>query len=284
MEEHKKRQYSFTERILFPSTLINRRKLEKELYGKTIVITGASYGVGRQLAQSLSFTETLLILVGRTKSKLEEVKLDIESTGGKAEIYSCDLRNDIEIESFIRYLKQDNKTVDIFVNNAGKSIRRSVSDSLDRFHDFKRTMDINYFAPVKLTLALIPILEQKKGHIINISAINVLLLPAPKWSAYQSSKTAIDQWFRSNSPELQSKGIKTSTVYLPLVKTRMMAPTKAYEKLPAMKPEHVAKIIGKLLLNKRRKFKPWWLGPIEVVSIIFKKPITYFIHLNHRNK
>jgi len=131
-------------------------------------------------------------------------------------------------------------------------------------------MAINYFAPVQLLLSLIPILKRNKGHIINVSTVNVLLVPFPYWAAYQASKSAFDTWFRSVAPELNAMGIATSSVYLPLVKTRMILPTKAYQKLPAMSPEHVAKIICRLICTRKRKYRPWWMLPGQFASIMFR--------------
>jgi len=282
MNENARRKYSLLEHLLFPPKRVNLKKLENAVRGKTILITGASFGIGAQVSSFLAFQETHLILVGRTASKLDELQKKIEASGGNAEVFYADLRVESQIDAFIAFLLNKEKGVDIFISNAGKSIRRSVLNSLDRFHDYSRTMDINYFAPVKLSLALIPILALNKGHVINVSALNVLLEPMPNWSAYQASKTAFDQWFRSVSPELNHKGITTTTLYLPLVKTRMIAPTKSYEIMPAMNTEHVARIVGKLILNRKSQFKPWWTVFMEAGSLIFRKPIKYFLKLKLR--
>ena len=130
-------------------------------------------------------------------------------------------------------------------------------------------MALNYFAPVQLLLHLIPQLEKNKGQVINISAVNVLLPPAPYWAAYQASKSAFDQWWRSVSPELNAKDIATTTIYLPLVRTRMIVPTKIYDKVPAMSPQHVAKIIAKTIYTQRKQFKPWWLIFGQWAGLIF---------------
>ena len=133
----------------------------------------------------------------RTEEKLNLVKNEVESKGATAEVRALDLRNEEQLEAFILGLTLREKSIDVFVSNAGKSIRRSIYESLDRGHDFERTMAINYYVPVKICLALIPILERNSGHILNISAINVLIEPMPEWAAYQASKSAFDQWFRS---------------------------------------------------------------------------------------
>lgn len=270
MDKEEKQKYRLIEHLLFPKTFLNEAKLKESLKEKTVLITGASFGIGESLSLLLGTTDAKLILIGRTKEKLLSVQNKIIKGGGFAEIYVIDLRNDDEIQSFIQYLKKL-KRLDVLVNNAGKSIRRPLVESLNRYHDFSRTMAINYEAPVKLILALLPKLEKNHGHIINISALNVLMAPAPYWTAYQASKSAFDQWFRSASPEIEHMGITTTSIYLPLVKTRMISPTKAYDSMPAMKPNHVAKIICKCLIKKKRRYKPWWSFFGEIGSVLFRK-------------
>ena len=130
----------------------------------------------------------------------------------------------------------------------------------------------------------LPQLQVNQGQIINVSALNVLLLPMPEWSAYQASKSAFDQWFRSVSPELSAHGITTSTLYLPLVRTRMIAPTAMYQSAPAMRPEQVAALIGRLIIHKKTSFKPWWLYPVEVLSVLLQKPLALAIRGYYRRQ
>jgi NAD(P)-dependent dehydrogenase (short-subunit alcohol dehydrogenase family) len=174
-------------------------------------------------------------LVARTAEKLQELQQRVTAKGGRADIFPCDLTDRDAVAALLAQLQQEPGGIDIFVNNAGKSIRRSIFDSLDRFHDFTRTMNLNYFGPVQLLLGLIPGLVARQGQVINISAINVLLAPMPLWAAYQASKSAFDQWLRTVAPELNARGVATTTIYLPLVRTRMIEPTAAYKKMPAHK-------------------------------------------------
>lgn len=264
------RKYTILEHILFPLKSLNQTKLAKQVDGKTILITGATFGIGEQLSLMLAKTNAQLILVGRTKEKLETLKVQIKELGGNVQIVPTNLTDDADLDNLISTLLNLDNGVDIFISNAGRSIRRSINESLDRFHDFERTMDLNYYAPVKLMLKIIPILKQNKGQVINVSAINVLLVPAPKWSAYQASKAAFDNWFRCVGPELKVDGVVYTTIYLPLVKTRMIAPTKAYDKMPAMKPEQVSKLIGKYIVNRKSKFQPWWLIYGQLASVLFR--------------
>jgi short-subunit dehydrogenase len=261
-------KYSFLEHILFPSFSLDEKKLRARVENKTVLITGASFGIGERLACKLAATGANVILVARTEEKLIALKNNIEQHGGKATIFPTDLTKPEQVQQLIDHLLLL-PGIDIVINNAGKSIRRSINDSLDRYHDFTRTMGVNYLGPVQLMLALIPALQKSKGHIVNVSAINVLLAPAPLWSAYQASKSAFDNWFRCAAPELNLSGIRTSSVYLPLVRTRMIAPTAAYDKMPAMSPDHAANIVCRCIIKGSRKYAPWWLIFGQLASVLF---------------
>lgn len=263
-------KYSFLEKLLFLQTPLNKEKLNNELNGKTILITGASSGIGEQVAYLLADFEVHMVLAARRKEKLLTMKAEIEKEAAKVSVFSADLRNHVEMEGLLTFIHQLPDGLDVVVSNAGLSIRRSIYQSLDRNHDFTRTMAINYFAPVQLLLSVIPLLEKKQGHIINISTINVLMLPFPYWAAYQASKSAFDTWLRSAAPELNAAGITTTSIYLPLVKTPMILPTKAYQNMPAMSALHAAKIICKSMYTKRKKYRPWWLIFAQAATLFFR--------------
>jgi short-subunit dehydrogenase len=271
------------ERILFPPTYLNKSKLGSHLEGKTILITGASSGIGERLAFHLADQRVHLILVARREERLREMKVEIEKATAEVTVYSADLRNNEEVEGLLKLLHALPNGLDIFVSNAGKSIRRSIFHSLDRYHDFTRTMAINYFAPVQLLLSLIPLLQKSKGQIINISTINTLLIPFPYWAAYQASKTAFDTWFRSVAPELKGQGISTSTIYLPLVRTPMIQPTIAYRNLPAMSTQHVVNIICKMIYTKRKTYRPWWIL-FGQLALILPRAVTERVMLRIMRK
>jgi short-subunit dehydrogenase len=133
-------------------------------------------------------------------------------------------------------------------------------------------MNLNYFGPVQLLLALIPTLVVRRGHVINISAVNVLLASPPKWAAYQASKTAFDQWFRCVGPELNARGVGTTSIYIPLVRTRMIEPTQEYRNVPAMLPEQVARLICRAINSRRRTYGPWWLIAAQLASVLLRWP------------
>jgi short-subunit dehydrogenase len=133
-------------------------------------------------------------------------------------------------------------------------------------------MNLNYFAPVHLLLSLIPALVARRGHVINVSAVNVLLAPAPHWAAYQASKAAFDQWFRCVGPELHARGVAATSIYLPLVRTRMIEPTPQYRNAPAMQPDHAAQLICRAVLSRRRTYGPWWLMAAQLASVLLRRP------------
>lgn len=263
--------------LFFPFLWFSRSKLQRKLAGKTVLITGASYGIGECLVESLAETKAHLLLVARTADKLREVKQRVEAKGGRADVFPCDLTNSAEVQTLLQQLLQLPGGIDVVVNNAGKSIRRSIFDSLDRLHDFSRTMNLNYFGPVQLLLSLIPTLVARQGHVINVSAVNVLLAPAPKWAAYQASKTAFDQWFRCVGPELNARGVSTTSIYLPLVRTRMIEPTQEYKNMPAMQPEQVAQLICRAINSRRRTYGPWWLMAAQLASVLLRWPWELFM-------
>ncbi|MDW0110936.1 SDR family NAD(P)-dependent oxidoreductase [Sporosarcina aquimarina] len=260
--------YNLIEKVLFQPTHFNRKKLQQELSGKTILITGASSGIGEQVAYMLKDLPVHLILVARREENLRYIKNEIEKAEAAVTIYKADLRIDDDLNVVVQLIRALPEGLDVVISNAGLSINRSIHQSLDRVHDFTRTMAINYFAPVKLLLALIPLLEKSQGQIVNVSTINSLLIPIPNWAAYQASKTAFDTWFRSVAIELKASCVDTTSIYLPLVKTDMIRPTAAYDRMPAMCPNHVAEIICKSLYTKRKKYRPWWLLFGQLASIV----------------
>ncbi|WP_028610107.1 SDR family NAD(P)-dependent oxidoreductase [Paenibacillus harenae] len=266
------RKPSLLERLLYPPDRMEEKKLARVLQGKTVVITGASSGIGERLAYLLGRLPVHLILAARREERLRAIKREIEEGAAQVSVFRADLRKEDELESFLAFLHQLPGGVDVVVSNAGLSIRRSMEDSLDRYHDFTRTMAINYFAPVRLLLSVIPLLRQKQGQMINVSTINTSLIPFPYFAAYQASKSAFDTWLRSSAPELHAMGIATTSIYLPLVRTPMILPTAAYRNRPAMSADHAARIIAKSMYTKRKRVMPWWLLFGQLASLLFRGP------------
>jgi short-subunit dehydrogenase len=237
------------------------RSLEDAVKGRTVLITGASSGIGKAASLDIGKAGGIVLLVARTKEKLDEVRGEIEQSGGVAYVHTCNLSDTDDIDRMAAEVIEDHDHVDILVNNAGKSIRRSVHLAYHRFHDYQRTMALNYFAPVKLILDLLPVMrERQSGHIINISTIG-LQTNTPRFSAYLASKAALDAFSRSIAVEIISDGVHVTTVYMPLVRTPMIAPTKIYDRFPTLSPEQAAGLITDAI-RKRPKRIATTLGTI----------------------
>ena len=217
---------------------------------KTIVITGASSGIGEAAAKALARQGAHVCLVARREDELARVKADIENEGGHATAYAADLSDLKAIDACCEAILKDHERVDVLINNAGRSIRRTIKESLDRFHDYERTMQLNYFGAVRMTLKLLPrFYAQHKGHIINVSSLSALV-PTPRFSAYVASKSALDGFSRSIAAELIGDGIRVTTINYPLVKTPMTAPTKIYDSMPLLDPEDAADMVVQACINK----------------------------------
>jgi short-subunit dehydrogenase len=235
--------------------------LDDAIREKIILITGASSGIGEQTAKELGQAGGTVLLVARTREKLEEVAETVQDAGGTAFVHPCDLSDPEDIDRMAQEVLAEYGQVDILINNAGKSIRRSIDRSYDRFHDYQRTMALNYFAPVKLILNLLPVMRMRgSGHIVNISTIG-LQVNTPRFAAYLASKAALDAFSRSIGPEVIGDGVHITTVYMPLVRTPMIAPTKAYDRLPVASPEEAAQMVTEAI-RKRPKRIATTLGSI----------------------
>ena len=241
------------------------RSLHDAVKDRTTLITGASSGIGKQTALEIGRAGGTVLLVARTQEKLDDVRRQIESLGASAYVHRCDLTDIDDIDRMATEVLDQHGHVDILVNNAGRSIRRSVSKSYDRFHDYQRTMQVNYFGPVKLILKLLPVMrERQSGHIINVSTIG-LQANTPRFSAYLGSKAALDAFSRSIAPEIIDDGVHITTVYMPLVRTPMIAPTKMYDRFPTLSPEDAATLITDAI-RKRPKRVATALGSLGQLS------------------
>ncbi len=259
-----------------PRGLARRSRLRAAVAGKTVLVTGASYGIGAATARLLAAAGARVLLVARSRDQLESVSAEIASQGGLAEVYPTDLTKTDAVADLAQRLLQTHGFIDIVVNNAGKSIRRSLALSYDRFHDFERTIGVNYLGPVRLILALLPEMRRRGcGQIVNISTFGVRVTPGPRWGAYVASKTAFDAWFRSIGIEVRSDGVATSTIYMPLVYTRMSAPTPSLRKLPGLSPDQAASLVARAIVRRPNSIAPWWLWPCEVLSVLFRQPIEW---------
>jgi NAD(P)-dependent dehydrogenase (short-subunit alcohol dehydrogenase family) len=220
------------------------------LQGKHVVITGASSGIGLVTALKVSQAGGVPVLVARGKDKLEETRTLIEMRGGQAHVYPCDLSDLEAIDRLCEQLVSELPSVDFIVNNAGRSIRRSLRLSQDRFHDFERTMQLNYFGAIRLIMGLMPAMQrQKSGHVVNVSSIGVQTNP-PRFSAYVASKAALDSWSNVVASEVVGNGITFTNIHMPLVRTPMIAPTKLYDKFPTISPAQAADILIRAMVER----------------------------------
>jgi len=243
---------AFTQRIPVGGGVL-APSLEDAVRGRTVMITGASSGIGKAAALQVGRAGGLVLLVARRADQLNEVKRQIEALGGHAAVHKADLTNFDDIDRMAAEALEAHGSVDILVNNAGKSIRRSVNRAYERFHDYQRTMQLNYFAPVKLILDVLPVMRERGfGHIINISSIG-LQVNTPRFSAYVASKAALDAFSRSIGPEVINDGVHITTVYMPLVRTPMIAPTKIYDRFPTLSPDQAADMITEAIRKRPKR-------------------------------
>lgn len=260
---------------------VSDEELRREVEGRTVLLTGASYGIGEATARRLVRAGATALLVARTAERLEELVAELTDAGddGTAVALPCDLTDFDAVGELAARVVADHGVPDVLVNNAGKSIHRSIAASADRFHDFQRTIDINYLGPVRLTLGLLPgMRERGSGHLVNTSTWGVYGMPiAPAWSAYLSSKAAFDTWVRCVAQEIRPDGVTATTVHMGLVRTRM-ASSAVTRGMPAMTPEEAAHIMCHAIVKKPRIAGPWWLGPADVVTNqVFRGP-TEAVH------
>jgi short-subunit dehydrogenase len=248
-------------RPLYPLNAVDRlvngsRTLEKAVGGKYILITGASSGIGEQAARQVAAAGGIVLLVARGEEKLEALQQDIQAEGGTAHVYPADLTDYEAIDAMIEKVLAQHGQVDVLVNNAGRSIRRSLSLSYDRFHDFERTMQLNYFAPLRLILRVMPgMRERQSGHIVNMSSIGVQTRP-PRFGAYIASKAALDTLCDAVQGEVQDDGVRFTTIYMGLVRTPMIAPTSIYKRFPTLSPEQAGAIVCDAITFKPRRLSP----------------------------
>lgn len=246
------RLWDYWERHLDPALLIDR-SLRGTVAGKVVLVTGGSSGIGLAAAKKFAEAGAVTLICARDADKLEEARKEILDFAGKSATvvaYSVDIADEAGCREFVKTLQEQHGGVDFLVNNAGRSIRRAIESSYDRFHDFERTMQLNYFGALRITMGLLPgMAARRKGHVVNISSIGVLT-NAPRFSAYVASKAALDAWTRCASSEYADVGITFTTINMPLVRTPMIAPTKIYNNVPTLSPEEAADMIAQACVYK----------------------------------
>lgn len=249
LEQYADRIWDYWERHLDPDLFIDR-SLHGQVAGKKVLVTGGSSGIGLATARKLAEAGAITIICGRDHEKLSAAKNEIGAQGFNILTYPVDLADLEDCDRFLKALLAEQGGVDILINNAGRSIRRPVEVSFDRFHDFQRTMQLNYFGALRVTLGLLPgMIERGSGQVVNISSIGVLT-NAPRFSAYVASKAALDAWTLCAASEFSDVGIKFTTINMPLVRTPMIAPTAVYREVQALTPEEAADLVVQAIIHK----------------------------------
>ncbi len=241
--------WDYWERYLDPDLFIDRT-LKGQVGGKVVLITGGSSGIGLAAAHKVAAAGAITIVCGRDQDKLDEARKELEAAGHKLVTFAVDLADLAECDRMVKWLVDTYGGVDVLVNNAGRSIRRSIEGSYERFHDFERCMQLNYFGALRTTMGLLPsMIAKRSGQVINISSIGVLT-NAPRFSAYVASKAALDSWTRCAASEFSDVGLKFTTINMPLVRTPMIAPTKIYNNVPTLSPEEAGDLIVEAIVHK----------------------------------
>ena len=281
LEDYADKLWDYWERNLDPD-LFKDRSFEGAVNGKTVLITGASSGIGLAAAHKIAAAGGVPLLIARSMDKLEEARAEIERAGGTAYAYSCDLSDYDSIDALVEKVLAEHAAIDVLVNNAGRSIRRSVEFSYDRFHDYERTIQLNYLGTIKLIIGLLPHMrERKSGHIVNVSSIGVQTNP-PRFSAYVASKAALDAFTRVASSETVGDNVTFTTIHMPLVRTPMIAPTKIYDSFPTISPEEAADLVCEAIRSKPKQINTR-LGTFgEVAYALAPKAVDQILHMAYK--
>ncbi|MEO6362265.1 MAG: SDR family oxidoreductase [Caldimonas sp.] len=252
LDDYAWKLWDYWERHLDPALMIDR-SLRGTVGGKVVLVTGGSSGIGLAAATKFAEAGAITVICARDEVKLVEAKREILEKAGKGaivETFSADIADEASCKAMVDWLVEKHGGVDFLINNAGRSIRRAIEASYDRFHDFERTMQLNYFGCLRVTMGFLPgMVAKKKGHIVNISSIGVLT-NAPRFSAYVASKAALDAWTRCASSEYSDLGVTFTTINMPLVRTPMIGPTKIYDNVPVLMPEEAANMIAEACVAK----------------------------------
>jgi NAD(P)-dependent dehydrogenase (short-subunit alcohol dehydrogenase family) len=252
LDDYAWRLWDYWERNLDPDLFIDR-SLRGHVSGKVVVVTGGSSGIGHATAMMMARAGARVAIVARDQSKLSDTVQEIEEEGGEVKSFSADLAEMEACDSVLKEIVSEMGPIDVLVNNAGRSIRRGIAASYDRFHDFERTMQLNYFGSLRMIMGVLPLMEKKRsGQIINISSIGVLS-NAPRFSAYVASKAALDAFSRCASSEFSDTGISFTTINMPLVRTPMIAPTKMYENVPTITPDEAAAMVKQAVIYRPQR-------------------------------
>jgi short-subunit dehydrogenase len=235
---------------------VQNRTLNDAVKDKVVMVTGASSGIGEATSMKVAEAGGEVVLVARTPENLEKVAERIRAAGGVAHVYPCDLSDTDAIATMADHVLANVGRVDILINNAGRSIRRSLELSYDRLHDYQRTMQLNYLGAVQLILKFTPGMRERGfGHIVNVSSVGVLTR-VPRFGAYIASKAALDTLCDSLQGETVADNVRFTTVYMALVRTPMISPTTMYDRFPTLTPDQAAGVVCDALLHRPRRVSP----------------------------
>jgi NAD(P)-dependent dehydrogenase (short-subunit alcohol dehydrogenase family) len=262
------------DRLVNPPRISDPERLRAAVSGKTVLVTGASYGLGNATAIKLAAAGATVLAVARSADELNELAASITARGERAVALPADLTDEAAVAALARRILEAHGPPDIVVSNAGKSIRRPLDQQYGRLHDFDRTIGINYLGPIHLLLGLLPAMRQRgSGHIVNISSVGVRVPPGPRWGAYQASKGAFDLWLRSVAPELHADGVDVTSIYMALIHTRMTEPTESLRNVPGLYPDQAADIVARAIIKRPRTIAPWWVWPAELATVLLRAPV-----------
>ncbi|MBL1073985.1 SDR family NAD(P)-dependent oxidoreductase [Nocardia sp. 2] len=268
--------------MFYPTSRPSEKALRAAVSERVVLITGSSHGIGKAAAKKLAAAGATVLLVARSRDDLDQVAAEIRAEGGTAHVHPADMTDMDAVAALAQALLAEHGHIDVVINNAGKSIRRSIEKSYDRFHDFTRTMDVNYLGPVRLLLVLLPAMRARRdGHIINISTWGLRMPPAPRWAAYGASKGAFDIWLRTIATEIIHDNVRTTSIYMPLVHTRMSAPTD-FSGVPGLTAAEAADLICHAVVSKPLDISPWWTGPVQAFSDLRRAAAQRFMQRNYR--
>jgi NAD(P)-dependent dehydrogenase (short-subunit alcohol dehydrogenase family) len=267
-----------------PRVLRDEQTLRKAVEGTTVVLTGASFGLGAATARLLARAGATVIMGARTVSSLEEIAADITAAGGQAVPLVLDLTDPQSVDEFAREVLQRTNRIDFLIHNAGRSLRRSLHLSYDRPNDLTSSSGVNYLGPMRLTMKLLPRLREQRApaHIVNVSTVGVQLPPVARWGFYVSSKAAFESWLRSVVLEASAEGVSLTTIYAGLIHTRMSAPSGWMRHTPGRSPERAALVVARAVAKKPRVLstsygllatwlRPFLRTPIDIIGERFAR-------------
>jgi NAD(P)-dependent dehydrogenase (short-subunit alcohol dehydrogenase family) len=252
---------------------VDDARLRQAVAGKTVLVTGASSGIGAATARRVGAAGAVVLLVARRAELLDQLREEIQARGGRAHVHPCDLTDPDAVDELVAKVLAEHGSVDVLVSNAGRSIHRWLEQSYERFHDFERTARTNYLGPARLATGVLRSMrEQGSGHHVSVSTAGVYF-GAPGWTAYVASKTAFDTWLRGIAPEAAADGVTTSTLYFALVRTPMVGRSTAFDRTPSMSADEAADAVCRAIVERPRTIAPWWWRPVNALQLLLDTPV-----------